>query len=148
MTATATGQKPPVGARVRITETYADGTRITAEGPVTHHEPGVDRFVYIGALRHTMLWQAGRARRESPAADVQVTRLCDVCGKDSTTADGIVGAYVCDDYNCLLAAYDRAVGADAPAPVKVIDCTVLPQLAGDILRATADQVAPKKPVTR
>lgn len=38
--------------------------------------------------------------------------------------------------------------ADAPQPVKVIDCTVLPQLAGDILRAAADQVAPKKPVTR
>lgn len=38
--------------------------------------------------------------------------------------------------------------ADAPEPTKVIDCTVLPQLAGDILRATADQVAPPKPVQR
>ncbi len=38
--------------------------------------------------------------------------------------------------------------ADAPAPVEVIAATVLPQLAGDILRATADQIAPKKPVTR
>jgi hypothetical protein len=38
--------------------------------------------------------------------------------------------------------------ADAPAPVKVIDATVLPQIAGDILRAVADQIAPKKPVTR
>ncbi|MEV1013750.1 MULTISPECIES: hypothetical protein [unclassified Micromonospora] len=38
--------------------------------------------------------------------------------------------------------------ADAAAPVGVISATVLPQLAGDILRATADQIAPKKPVTR
>lgn len=38
--------------------------------------------------------------------------------------------------------------ADAPAPIEVISATVLPHLAGDILRATADQVAPKKPVTR
>ena len=113
MTETATITKPPVGARVRITESYADGTRITAEGVVTHHEPGVDHFVYIGKRRYTMLWQAGASRRVDRATDVQVVRLCDVCGKDSTTADGIVGAYLCDDYPCLLAAYDRAVGADA-----------------------------------
>ncbi|MFF0822371.1 hypothetical protein ACFYUR_18575 [Micromonospora haikouensis] len=35
---------------------------------------------------------------------------CESCGKPSTTADGIVGAHLCDDYTCLLAAYDRAQG--------------------------------------
>ncbi|MET8278249.1 hypothetical protein [Micromonospora sp. NPDC005174] len=38
--------------------------------------------------------------------------------------------------------------ADAAVPVDVISATVLPQLAGDILRATADQIAPKGPVAR
>lgn len=36
----------------------------------------------------------------------------------------------------------------SPPPVAVVQCTVLPSLAGSILRATADQVDPKKPVTR
>ena len=42
---------------------------------------------------------------------------CAVCGKQATTADGIVGAYLCDDYDCLLVAYDRAVAAHTtPTP--------------------------------
>jgi hypothetical protein len=32
--------------------------------------------------------------------------------------------------------------------VEVIACTVLPHLAGDVLRATAEQIAPKKPTMR
>ncbi|WP_328344846.1 hypothetical protein [Micromonospora sp. NBC_00421] len=108
MTDTTT-RKPPVGARVRITETYADGTSITAEGLVAHHEPGVDHFVYIGNLRHTMLWQTNpHGRRNGTATRVEVVRLCDVCGRDATTSDGIVGAYLCDYYACLTTAYDRA----------------------------------------
>ncbi|MER5703488.1 hypothetical protein ABT023_16305 [Micromonospora sp. NPDC002296] len=35
-----------------------------------------------------------------------------------------------------------------PAPVEVVACTVEPELAGTILRATADQIAPRKPATR
>lgn len=57
-----TTTKPPVGAHVRITETFPDGTKITAEGRVTHHEPGVD-FVYIGSPRYTMCWRVGQSRR-------------------------------------------------------------------------------------
>lgn len=38
---------------------------------------------------------------------------CDICGKPATTADGIVGAYLCDDDTCLVAAYDRAHHTEA-----------------------------------
>ncbi|MFG1872177.1 hypothetical protein [Micromonospora arborensis] len=36
----------------------------------------------------------------------------------------------------------------SPKPVEVVACTVLPSLAGSILRATADEIAPPRPVVR
>lgn len=104
-----TARKPAVGDRVQIVETYHDGTRITAEGVVTHHEPGVDHFVYIGNRRYTMLWQPVSVRqRADQAVGVDVTYLCDVCGKPATTDDGMVDARLCDSSACLATAWDRA----------------------------------------
>lgn len=37
---------------------------------------------------------------------------------------------------------------DPVRPVEVVSCTVLPNLAGSILRATAEEIAPRKPATR
>lgn len=49
-------------------------------------------------------------------------RRCAVCNKPATTADGIVGADLCNDYTCLVAAWDRAAGTPkASAPNHVRD---------------------------
>lgn len=37
---------------------------------------------------------------------------------------------------------------DPVRPVEVVSCTVRPSLAGSILRATADEIAPHKPAMR
>ena len=42
----------------------------------------------------------------------------------------------------------RYIENDTDKPIEVISCTVLPHLAGDILRATAEQIGPRKPVMR
>lgn len=54
--------------------------------------------------------------------DTDTDRRCDECGKPATTADGIVGAHLCDNYNCLVAAWDRAAGKPKQAaPDRVRD---------------------------
>jgi hypothetical protein len=47
--------------------------------------------------------------------DTTTEHHCAVCGKPATTADGIIGAYLCDNYDCLLTAWDRAAGTPTPA---------------------------------
>lgn len=37
---------------------------------------------------------------------------------------------------------------DSPPIVEVVQCTVRPNLAGSVLRATADEIDPKKPTMR
>lgn len=35
---------------------------------------------------------------------------CDICGAESTTADGMVGMYLCNDANCLEVAWNQTYG--------------------------------------
>lgn len=39
---------------------------------------------------------------------------CEVCSLPATTTDGIVGAHLCDTYDCLLTAWERAAGTPKP----------------------------------
>ncbi|MER7331642.1 MULTISPECIES: hypothetical protein [unclassified Micromonospora] len=56
----------------------------------------------------TVEWDGDVARCTAAGCTNTNQRVCAVCGKPATTDDGIVGARLCDDQQCLTAAYDRA----------------------------------------